>query len=147
VLIQVDGTPGPQSRGMAGVGVVVRDPWGQVVSWNAFCVPAATCNEAEYQAVIAGLELALRRYPGIPVRCLSDSRVVVEQLTGRCGVHAGPLLPLHARASALTQQVAQVTFTAIPRALNRLADALAWEALGGRQGVLRALGKEVEPHL
>jgi ribonuclease HI len=137
-MLQVDGAMGRGRSGIAGLGLVVRGPWGQVLTWRGERARALTCNEAEYQALIAGLRLMLRRYPGARVRCMSDSRVVIEQMLGRAAVHAGPLLPLHARAMALARQFAQIQFVAIPRALNRLADALAWEALGGRHGILLA---------
>lgn len=118
---------------MAGLGVVVRGQRGLILTWRCAQAPAATCNEAEYQAVICGLGLMLERYPGAQVRCLSDSRVVVDQLSGRCPVRAEGLRPLHALAAQLAANIGPVEFVHIPRELNRLADALAWEALGGRQ--------------
>lgn len=144
-MVQVDGTPGNMRRGLAGVGVVVRGPWGQVLTWRCGRAPAETNNEAEYQALIAGLELVIRRYPGRPVRCLSDSQVVVEQMSGRARVRAGALYPLHARAAELARRIDQVTFVLIPRELNRLADALAWEALGGRRGLMGFVMRQL-PH-
>lgn len=135
----MDGTPGPALRGVAGVAAVIRGPGGLVRAWRSGQMAAATCNEAEYQAVIFGLTLVLERHPQAYVRCLSDSRVVVEQLAGTIGVRAGSLAPLHARAAALARRLGHVQFTHIPRELNRLADALAWEALGGRQELLGQL--------
>lgn len=118
---------------MAGLGVVVRGPQGAIWTWRCATAPALTCNEAEYQAVICGLRLILERYPGARARCLSDSRVVVDQLSGRCPVRADGLRPLHAIAAGLAGQLPAVAFQHIPRELNRLADALAWEALVGRR--------------
>jgi ribonuclease HI len=132
VLLQVDGTPGAQRRGIAGLGMVVRDRSGQVLIWHCGRAPAYTSNEAEYQAVIMGLAVMLRHYPDASVRCLSDSRVIVEQMCGRAAVRAASLQPLYAQATALARQFSHIEFIAIPRDLNRLADALAWEALGGR---------------
>lgn len=137
LLLQVDGTPGLPARGIAGIGLVVRWPGGGVITSRCLRAPALTCNEAEYQAVIAGLAFMLERFAGAPVRCMSDSRVVVDQLTGRSRVRAGPLEPLYARALALTTQFARIEIVAIPRELNRLADALAWEALAGRRQIIR----------
>jgi ribonuclease HI len=134
-VLQVDGTPGA-AGGMAGLGIVVRGARGQVLRTRCYRAPAQTCNEAEYQAVIAGLELMLRHYPEAPVRCLTDSRVVVEQLTGRSAVRAAALKPLHGRALALLRRFARIELVAIPRELNQLADALAWEALRGRQHIV-----------
>ena len=138
LLVQVDGTPGAAQRGVAGIGVVVRDSAGNVLTWRCLRRPAGTNNEAEYQAVIAGLELMLQCYPGRPVICLTDSRIAVEQIAGRSAVRAAALQPLHARTAALAGQFAQLRFVAIPRELNQLADALAWEALGGRRQIAHA---------
>lgn len=136
LVLQVDGTPGAQPQGLAGVGAVVRDTNGRVLSWRCATLPAQTNNEAEYQAVIFGLELVLRRYPGVAVRCLTDSRIVVDQIAGRSAVHAKALQPLHMQATALAHRFTRIEFVAIPRVLNRLADALAWEALAGRQALI-----------
>jgi ribonuclease HI len=125
LLLLVDGTPRAGRPGVAGVGVVACTPRGQVLAWHCAEAPAQTSMEAEYQAVIAGLEFVLRRYGGAQVRCLSDNRVVVEQLNGRYAVRAARLKPLHAQAAALARQIGQIEFLAIPRALNDLADALA----------------------
>lgn len=130
----MDGAPAPAAGAPAGLGLVVRrGRSGPVLRTASLRAPAATCNEAEYQAVIAGLRLVLRLYPGRPVRCLTDSRVVVDQLAGRASVRAAALRPLHAEAAALARSFAAIEFVAVPRALNRLADALAWEALYGRR--------------
>lgn len=100
--------------------------------------PAATSNEAEYQALIAGMRLALRHFPGHPARFLTDSRVVVDQLSGRAAVRANALRPLHTEAATLARDFAAIEFVAVPRLANRLADALAWEALYGRRAAGRA---------
>lgn len=144
LLLQVDGTPGTVQRGIAGLGIVVRNEVGAVLAWSCERAPAITNNEAEYQAVIAGLIFVSRRYPGSSVRCLTDSRIVVEQLSGRHAVRAAVLQPLHARALEIVRRHGRVTFIAIPRELNRLADALAWEALDGR-GWLARVGNSYRP--
>ncbi len=132
-MLQVDGTPGQIGRGMAGVAAVLRGPRGEILAWRHGCLPAATSNAAEYQAVIFGLQLVLERYGRARVRCLSDSQIAVEQLSGRAAVRSEGLAPLHAQAAALAAQLVHVTFVHIPREVNRLADALAWEALEGRR--------------
>jgi ribonuclease HI len=132
-VLQVDGTPGQFGGGIAGVAAVLRGPYGEILTWRHGCVPAATSNAAEYQAVIFGLQLVLERYGQARVRCLSDSRVAVDQLSGRAAVRAASLAPLHALAAALAARLTQITFVHIPREVNRLADALAWEALEGRK--------------
>ena len=148
LLLQVDGTPGFPARGVAGLGIVVRSARGEVLRIHGACAPAATCNEAEYQALIAGLTLLQHDFPGASARCLTDSRVVVDQLCGRAAVRAPSLAPLYAQAHTLlaTFGAGQIELVSIPRELNRLADALAWEALGGRRGIVRFSGRAVANH-
>jgi ribonuclease HI len=145
LLLQVDGTPGFPARGVVGLGVVVRRADGEVLRIHTARAAGITCNEAEYQALIAGLALLRREFAGAPVRCLSDSQVMVEQLCGRAAVRAQALAPLYAQARALLAQFepTQVELVAIPRELNRLADALAWEVLGGRCGLVRVAERAV----
>jgi ribonuclease HI len=139
LFLQVDGSPGAQPRDVAGLGAAIRNAEGRVLLWRCGTAPARTNNEAEYQAMIFGLELALRRFPGAALRCLTDSRIVVDQLTGRSAVHAKALQPLHTHAQMLARRCARIEFVAIPRTLNRLADALAWEAIDGQQALMQFL--------
>jgi ribonuclease HI len=117
--------------------VVRRGRSGPVIRTACLRAPAASCNEAEYQALIAGMRLVLRDFPGRPARFLTDSRVVVDQLAGRAAVRSAALRPLHAEAEQLARSFAKIEVVAIPRAFNRLADALAWEALYGRRAAGR----------
>lgn len=110
---------------------MIRAPGGSILHWQHGILPAHTSNAAEYQAVIFGLQVVLGNYGSAALRCLSDSRVVVDQLSGRAAVRAPGLMPLHAQTVALLARLPPVTFVHIPRELNRLADALAWEALLG----------------
>jgi hypothetical protein len=87
--------------------------------------------------------LVRERYASAHIRCLSDSRTVVDQMRGRCAVRTARLQPLHAEATGLTRMLVAVEWVFIPRELNRLADALAWEALGGRQELMAYLAAGV----
>ena len=111
-----------------GLGVVVKDERGVLIAWR--CKPAhpMTCNEAEYAALIFALEQALAYAPG-ELRVFSDSRLVIDQMTGVNGVRSAELRPLHRRARELTARFACVRFAHIPRERNRLADAMANEAV------------------
>ncbi|OAN44212.1 hypothetical protein A6A03_03455 [Chloroflexus islandicus] len=142
LIVQIDGTPGFPARGMAGLGVLVRSERGAVIRFYAGRAPARTSNEAEYQALIAALRLIRRDFPNRRVRCLTDSQLLVEQLRGAAAVRAEPIRPLYQTARELIDQFPPAAFelVRIPRDLNRLADALAWEALGGRQALLRRAG-------
>ncbi len=83
--------------------------------------------EAEYQALIAALRFIQRDFPGRRIRCLTDSRLVVDQLSGIAAVRDETLRVLHQSARVLIDQCSSASFEliAIPRDLNRLADALA----------------------
>ena len=127
VIVQFDGAIGTGNRA-SGLGVVVRDEAGRVRQvWSKRSRPA-TCNEAEYAALIYALEL-LYRDPPREVHFFSDSEIVVNQMRGRFAVRSPALKRLHRRACALLRAFPHVTFTHIPRQWNCLADALACEAL------------------
>lgn len=136
LILQVDGTPGFPPGGVAGVGLVVRRSGGAIVRTSCIRVAATTNIEAEYQAIIVGLALMLRAYPDASVRCMSDCQVAVEQIAGNNAVRVERLRPLHQQAVALAGRFANLELVFIPRELNRLADALAWEAVGGRQSII-----------
>ncbi|HEY3506972.1 MAG TPA: bifunctional RNase H/acid phosphatase [Actinocatenispora sp.] len=135
VTVEADGgsrgNPGP-----AGYGALVRDPaTGTVLAERAEYLGVTTNNVAEYSGLVAGLraaaELGARR---VDVRM--DSKLVVEQMAGRWKVKHPGLRPLHAEASGLLGDFAEVTFTWIPRARNTHADALANKAMdAGQRGV------------
>jgi hypothetical protein len=86
-----------------------------------------------------GGEQGRRRIAGAALRCLTDSRIVVDQLAGRSAVHSKALQPLHTHAQMLAARCARIEFVAIPRTLNRLADALAWDAIDGQQALMNFL--------
>ena len=143
LLLQVDGAASRPGSTIAGVGIVVRNTHGHVLLWRSLRTHAQTNNEAEYQAIIAGLGLMLRHYPHVAVRCVSDSESVVAQIRGQSAIRAPSHQPLHARALALAQQFCRVEFVVIGREYNRLADALAWEALYGRGALLSAIKRRL----
>ncbi len=128
------GLADPQRRGgevvMAGAGAVLREGDGRIVAWGWRRLPPLTNNEAEYAGLLLGLELA-RKHGRQVVHCRMDSANVVGQMEGRFLVHSARLRPWHQQAVAAVRQFRQVTFTAIPREGNQLADALANEALVG----------------
>ena len=117
----------------------MRGPQGHVLQWRSLRSRAQTNNEAEYQAIIAGLALMRRFYPHVAVRCASDNEPVVAQLRGFAALRAEAHKALHAQVLAIAQQFCRVEFVVIGRALNRLADALAWEAVDGRGALVAAV--------
>lgn len=117
------GNPGP-----AGIGVVLEDDRGEVVERFGRGIGVATNNVAEYQALIAGLELAIAR--GVTdLQVFLDSELVVSQMKGEWKIKKDSLRTLAARASSLLQQFDSFTIAHVPRAKNADADELANEGM------------------
>ena len=118
------GNPGP-----AGYGAVVRDAdTGEVLAERAASLGRTTNNVAEYQGLLAGLRAAAELDPAA-VEVRMDSKLVVEQMSGRWRVKHPDLQPLHAEGRALVRSLPAVRFGWIPRAENSYADRLANEAM------------------
>ena len=94
-------------------------------------IAGMTNNEAEYHAALLGLELA-RELRAARVDILTDSEVVARQMSGTSRVNSPRLKGLHRQACAVAAEFDEVRFVCIAREENKLADALAAEALGGR---------------
>ncbi|MBD8505561.1 bifunctional RNase H/acid phosphatase [Hoyosella sp. G463] len=128
VILEADGgsrgNPGP-----AGFGAVVRDSTtGAVLAERDEYIGEATNNVAEYQGLIAGLEAAA----GIGARIVEarlDSKLIVEQMSGRWKVKHPDMIPLSRRAREIAAGFESVSYTWIPRAENKHADALANRAM------------------
>jgi len=123
IHVYVDASVQPQCTGL---GMVVKDDAGRVIAWRNKAAPAMTSVEAEYAALIFGLEQALP-YGADEVHVFSDSRVVVEQMCGWMTVRSGHLRRLHAQAHKLVALCRSVTLQHVPRDANQLADAIANE--------------------
>jgi ribonuclease H / adenosylcobalamin/alpha-ribazole phosphatase len=123
VIVSTDGAargnPGP-----AGIGVVVAAEDGEILGEIAEGIGVATNNVAEYTAVIRGLERA-RALMASQVLVRSDSRLIVEQLSGRFKVKNPTLQRLHTQARTLAAGFERVRFEHVPRARNAEADRLA----------------------
>ena len=113
------GNPGP-----AGYGVVIEDHAGRRVDEFYEFLGTQTNNFAEYSALLAALEYALRNgYRSL--RVLSDSELLVKQMNGEYKVRSAPLQELHRRCKALTREFDWFSIRHIPRAENAEADHLA----------------------
>ncbi|MCV2489960.1 bifunctional RNase H/acid phosphatase [Geodermatophilus sp. YIM 151500] len=122
------GNPGP-----AGYGAVVRDAdTGRVLAERAASVGRATNNVAEYGGLVAGLQAALDLDPTAEVEVRMDSKLVVEQMSGRWKIKHPDMQQLALQARALARQLGGVRYTWVPRAQNGAADALANEAMDGK---------------
>ncbi len=113
------GNPGP-----AGIGVVLTDPRGEVIAEIARGIGHATNNVAEYEALIAGLELALER--GVSdVEIFVDSELVASQVSGNWKIKSDRLRALAVRARRLMNQFSKSSIGHVGRAGNADADRLA----------------------
>ncbi|MET9855080.1 bifunctional RNase H/acid phosphatase [Streptomyces sp. NPDC006450] len=124
------GNPGP-----AGYGSVVLDPvTGETLAERAEYIGVATNNVAEYKGLIAGLKAARELDPDAVVLVRMDSKLVVEQMSGRWKIKHPDMKPLAAEAAKVMPR-AQVTYEWIPRERNKHADRLANEAMdAGKRG-------------
>ncbi len=117
--------------GVSGLAAVVRDEQDRVrYLWSKRTGPL-TCNEAEYEAVIMALE-SLYAIHARQIAVFSDSRILVDQMSGNASVKALTLRSVHARLRSMIVNFETVSFNHIPRVRNRLADALANDAAEGR---------------
>ncbi len=117
----------------SGIAVVVRDDRGRILDTAGRRLAGMTNNEAEYEALILAIELALARgEPSAALTFLVDSQIVVGQVAGAFAVRDPRLAARHARVMRLLAQLPDATLAFVPRTRNRLADALAQEALHGR---------------
>ncbi|TCO58700.1 putative phosphoglycerate mutase [Actinocrispum wychmicini] len=117
------GNPGP-----AGYGAVVFDDESSVLAERSASIGVATNNVAEYQGLIAGLTAALD-LGATEAEVRMDSKLVVEQMSGRWQVKHPSMQSLAREARELVGKFDRVTFEWIPRELNKHADRLANEAM------------------
>jgi ribonuclease HI len=117
------GNPGP-----AAYGYVLETEDGTVLDAHGETIGVATNNVAEYRALIAGLEKALELGVG-EVEVVSDSELMVKQMRGEYRVKNEALRGLFFEASRLARQVGNVSYTAVRREHNTLADQLVNDAL------------------
>ena len=117
------GNPGP-----AAYGYVLETEDGSVLDARGEKIGVATNNVAEYRALLAGLEAASRH--GVDeLEVVSDSELLVKQMRGEYKVKNAALRELSLEASRLARRVGRVTYTAVRREHNQLADTLVNEAL------------------
>lgn len=117
------GNPGP-----AAYGYVLETEDGTVLAAHGEAIGQATNNVAEYRALVAGLEKAVEL--GVDrVEVVSDSELLVKQMRGDYRVKNEALRELSQEAARLARQLGSVSYTAVRREHNELADRLVNEAL------------------
>ncbi|MGX9792288.1 bifunctional RNase H/acid phosphatase [Mycobacterium sp. MMS18-G62] len=128
VIVEADGgsrgNPGPAGYGS----VVWSADRGTVLAESKQAIGRATNNVAEYRGLVAGLEEAVK-LGASDVEVFMDSKLVVEQMSGRWKVKHPDLTPLHQQATALSTRFDRISYSWIPRARNSHADRLANEAM------------------
>ncbi|MGY1751120.1 bifunctional RNase H/acid phosphatase [Modestobacter sp. SYSU DS0511] len=132
LIVEADGgsrgNPGP-----AGYGALVRDAaTGRLLAERAESVGRATNNVAEYGGLVAGLQAALDLDPTASVEVRMDSKLVVEQMSGRWKIKHPDMQKLAVQARDIARQLGAVRYTWVPRAQNGAADALANSAMDGK---------------
>ncbi|GAB2915247.1 bifunctional RNase H/acid phosphatase [Rhodococcus aerolatus] len=136
VVVEADGgsrgNPGPAGYGA----VVFSADHSEVLAERGEGIGRATNNVAEYRGLIAGLEAAAE-LGADEVDVRMDSKLVVEQMSGRWKVKHPDMVPLARQAGRLLGSFSRVGFTWIPRAQNSHADRLANDAMDDAAGTPR----------
>lgn len=146
LIVEADGgsrgNPGP-----AGFGALVRDAeTGEVLAEESESIGVATNNVAEYSGLIAGLRAAAQIDPHASVEARMDSRLVVEQMSGRWKIKHPDMRPLAQTASEVARTFSDVSYTWVPRERNKHADRLANEAMDAAERGGGGTRRNMTPH-
>lgn len=117
------GNPGPSASGY-----VLMDRDNNVLTEKGIYLGVTTNNQAEYQAVKFGLEDALKN-GAREVAVYLDSLLVVNQMKGVFKIKNRDLWPIHVAIQDIIKQLKKVSFTHVPREMNKLADSEVNKAL------------------
>jgi ribonuclease HI len=128
LIVEADGGARGNPGIAAGGAVVIDGDTGEVLAELGVYVGVATNNVAEYRGMLEGLRRAYQLDPGASVHVRMDSKLVVEQMTGRWRIKHPDMQRLASEARELIGD-RPVTFEWIPRAANARADALANRAM------------------
>ena len=128
LIVEADGASRGNPGEAAGGAVVIDPDTNTVLHTAGVLCGVASNNVAEYRGLIEGLSLALSTYPSAVINVRLDSKLVVEQMSGRWKIKHPDMQSLAATARELIQG-RSVTFQWIPREENSRADAAANQAL------------------
>ena len=136
VVVEADGgsrgNPGPA----AGGAVVIDPQTGEVLAELGVWVGTASNNVAEYRGMIEGVRTAIALDPTAELTVRLDSKLVVEQMTGRWKIKHPAMAELAAEAREVLTGT-PVRFEWIPREKNTRADACANQAMDARASFRR----------
>ncbi len=121
------GNPGP-----AAIGVYIEDKAGKKIKSISRYIGETTNNQAEYQAVLAGLAYVKDLKPE-EVTCYLDSELVVKQMNGEYKVKDPDLAEQFIKVWNLQHEFAKIEFKHIRREKNKKADMLVNLALDRRK--------------
>ena len=136
LVLYVDGASDAR-KGTAGIGGILYpaghrgDEGEQMVTFSEN-IGKATSNQAEYAALIEGLERA-RQANGKRISIYSDSELMVRQLKLEYRVRSDRILPFYRRATTLLNEFDSWSIHHIPRESNKRADTLSKQALAERK--------------
>lgn len=132
LIVEADGAS-RGNPGHAAGGAVVLDPdTGHTIATVGELCGTASNNVAEYRGMIAGIRAAWDIAPGASLRVLMDSKLVVEQMSGRWKIKHPDMQALAREAWELIGQ-SPVSFEWVPREKNARADAAGNAALDRRE--------------
>ena len=123
VIIHTDGLS-RGNPGLAAIGATVKDEQGALLASVSQRIGHATNNQAEYRALIAALQQALK-LGDAEVQVYMDSELVVRQVTGRYRVKNPGLKPLYEEVKTLQSRFTVFRINHVPRTRNTEADGLA----------------------
>ena len=128
LIVEADGGSRGNPGTAAGGAVVIDLESGEVLVEVGVYVGVATNNVAEYRGMIAGLQCAFEIHNEAHVHVRMDSKLVVEQMSGRWKIKHPDMAVLASEARSVIGSRA-VTFEWVPRAENARADAVANRAM------------------
>lgn len=117
------GNPGPASYGF-----VIKSRGGPILHEEGQRIGVTTNNVAEYTAVIKALEYIIKKFfrkAPHNIEIISDSRLIVQQLSGRFKIKSPNLKPLFEKIKILEFEIGNVFYRSVPREENFLADRIA----------------------
>lgn len=135
LIVYIDGSS-LQNPGPAGIGIRVTKTDGTLVKEISHSIGIATCNQAEYLALLTALE-ELIRLGARPAEIRTDSQLLFSQLTGRYRVKNPQLRELYRKAHSLLRGLPGIEFVLISREENSAADRLARAASSATAKALR----------
>lgn len=131
LIVEADGGSRGNPGIAAGGAVVIDESTGEVLAEVGVFVGVATNNVAEYSGLVAGLTRAREIDPDAVIHVRMDSKLVVEQMSGRWKIKHPDMRTLAIEANAVASG-ATVTYEWIAREFNSRADAVANESMDRR---------------